>query len=239
MPRLDARQPDQLRPVSFVRNYTSNAQGSVLVSFGRTKVLCTAVVAHDVPAWLEGKGVGWVTAEYGMLPGSTNERKPRERAGKTDGRTAEIQRLIGRAARAIVDMELLGERTVWLDCDVLEADGGTRTAAITGSYVALVDAVRSLEKEGLKFPAFPIKDSVAAVSVGIVRGEPLLDLNYQEDSKADVDMNVVLTGKGLIVELQGTAEKTPFDFARLTALHKLAEKGIGELRELQKKALAT
>ena len=239
MPRLDGRQPDQLRPVSFVRNYTSNAQGSVLVSFGRTKVLCTAVVAHDVPAWLEGKGVGWVTAEYGMLPGSTNERKPRERAGKTDGRTAEIQRLIGRAARAIVDMELLGERTLWLDCDVLEADGGTRTAAITGSYVALVDAIRCLEKEGLKFPASPIKDSVAAVSVGIVRGEPLLDLNYQEDSKADVDMNVVLTGKGLIVELQGTAEKTPFDFARLTAMHKLAEKGIGELRDLQKKALAT
>ena len=239
MPRVDGRQPDQLRPVSFIRNYTSNAQGSVLVSFGRTKVLCTAVVAHDVPAWLEGKGVGWVTAEYGMLPGSTNERKPRERAGKTDGRTAEIQRLIGRAARAIVDMELLGERTLWLDCDVLEADGGTRTAAITGSYVALVDAIRSLEKEGLKFPASPIKDSVAAVSVGIVRGEALLDLNYQEDSKADVDMNVVLTGKGLIVELQGTAEKTPFDFARLTAMHKLAEKGIGELRELQKKALAT
>jgi len=239
MPRLDARPPDQLRPVSFVRNYTSNAQGSVLVSFGRTKVLCTAVVAHDVPAWLEGKGVGWVTAEYGMLPGSTNERKPRERAGKTDGRTAEIQRLIGRAARAIVDMELLGERTLWLDCDVLEADGGTRTAAITGSYVALVDAIRSLEKEGLKFPASPIKDSVAAVSVGIVRGEPLLDLNYQEDSKADVDMNVVLTGKGLIVELQGTAEKTPFDVARLMSMYKLAEKGIGELRELQKKALAT
>ncbi|HEX7901640.1 MAG TPA: ribonuclease PH [Planctomycetota bacterium] len=239
MPRVDGRQPDQLRPVSFIRNYTSNAQGSVLVSFGRTKVLCTAVVAHDVPAWLEGKGVGWVTAEYGMLPGSTHDRKPRERAGKTDGRTAEIQRLIGRAARAIVDMELLGERTLWLDCDVLEADGGTRTAAITGSYVALIDAIRSLEKEGLKFPASPIKDSVAAVSVGIVRGEPMLDLNYQEDSKADVDMNVVLTGKGLIVELQGTAEKTPFDFARLTTLHKLAEKGIGELRDLQKKALAT
>ena len=239
MPRVDGRQPDQLRPVSFVRNYTSNAQGSVLVSFGRTKVLCTAVVAHEVPAWLEGKGVGWVTAEYGMLPGSTNERKPRERAGKTDGRTAEIQRLIGRAARAVVDMELLGERTIWLDCDVLEADGGTRTAAITGSYVALADAVRAMEKEGIKFAAPPIKDSVAAVSVGIVRGEPLLDLNYQEDSKADVDMNVVLTGKGLIVELQGTAEKTPFDVQRLLSMHGLAEKGIAQLRDLQKKALST
>jgi ribonuclease PH len=238
MPRIDGRRPDQLRPVSFARNFTSNAAGSVLVSFGRTKVLCTAVVAHEVPAWLEGKGVGWVTAEYGMLPGSTNERKQRERAGKTDGRTAEIQRLIGRAARAVVDMELLGERTIWLDCDVLDADGGTRTAAITGAYVALVDAVRSMEKEGIRFAAPPIKDSVAAVSVGVVKGEPLLDLNYQEDSKADVDMNVILTGKGLIVELQGTAEKTPFDVQRLLALHGLAEKGIAELRELQKKALS-
>lgn len=239
MTRVDGRRPDQLRPVSFVRNYTSNAGGSVLVSFGRTKVLCTAVVAHEVPPWLEGKGKGWVTAEYGMLPGSTNERKPRERAGKTDGRTAEIQRLIGRAARAIVDMEMLGERTIWLDCDVLEADGGTRTAAITGAYVALVDAVRAMEKEGLKFPAPPIRDSVAAVSVGVLRGEALLDLNYPEDSKADVDMNVVLTGKGLIVEVQGTAEKTPFDVARMMALYQLADKGIAELRDLQKAALAT
>ncbi len=239
MTRVDGRRPDQLRPVKFTRGFTANAAGSVLVEFGRTKVLCTAVVAHEVPAWLEGKGVGWVTAEYGMLPGSTNDRKPRERAGKTDGRTAEIQRLIGRAARAVVDMELLGERTIWLDCDVLEADGGTRTAGITGAYVALVDAVRSMEKEGIRFAASPVKDSVAAVSVGIVKGEPLLDLNYPEDSKADVDMNVVLTGKGLIVELQGTAEKTPFDTARLMALYQLAEKGIAELRELQKRALAT
>ena len=238
MTRVDGRRPDQLRRVKFTRVFTANAAGSVLVEFGRTKVLCTAVVAHEVPAWLEGKGVGWVTAEYGMLPGSTNDRKPRERAGKTDGRSAEIQRLIGRAARAVVDMELLGERTIWLDCDVLEADGGTRTAGITGAYVALVDAVRSMEKEGIKFAASPVKDSVAAVSVGIVKGEPLLDLNYPEDSKADVDMNVVLTGKGLIVELQGTAEKTPFDAARLMALYQLAEKGIAELRDLQKQALA-
>jgi ribonuclease PH len=210
----------------------------VLIEMGRTKLLCTATVDHAVPPWLEGKGRGWVTAEYGMLPGSTQERKPRERAGKTDGRTSEVQRLIGRALRAVVDTELLGERTVWLDCDVLEADGGTRTAAITGAYVALVDAVRSLEAEGLKFAAPPVRDSVAAVSVGVVRGEALLDLCYREDSGAEVDMNVVLTGRGLIVEVQGTAEKTPFDVNRLMALYRLAEKGAAELRELQKQALA-
>jgi ribonuclease PH len=238
MSRPDGRQPDQLRPVSFTRGFTGNAAGSVLVEFGLTKVLCTAVVAHEVPPWLEGKGQGWVTAEYGMLPGSTSERKPRERAGKTDGRTAEIQRLIGRAARAIVDLEMLGERTIWLDCDVLEADGGTRTAAITGSYVALMDAVRSMEKEGIRFAAPPVKDSVQAVSVGVCRNEAVLDLCYAEDSKAEVDMNVVLTGRGLIVEVQGTAEKTPFDTSRLMALYKLAEKGCAQLRELQKQALA-
>jgi ribonuclease PH len=238
MKRVDGRAPDELRPVKVTRNFTQSSPGSVLIEMGRTKVLCTATVAHEVPPWLEGKGLGWVTAEYGMLPGSTAERKPRERAGKTDGRTAEIQRLIGRAARAVMDMELLGERTIWLDCDVLEADGGTRTAAITGCYVALMDAVRSMEKEGIKFAAPPVKDSVAAVSVGVVRGEPLLDLSYPEDSKADVDMNVVLTGRGLIVELQGTAEKTPFDTSRLMALYTLAEKGIAELREIQKAALA-
>ena len=238
MNRIDGRAPDQLRPVRFVRGFTANPAGSVLVEFGQTKVLCTAVVAHEVPPWLEGRGQGWVTAEYGMLPGSTHERKQRERAGKTDGRTAEIQRLVGRAMRAAVDLEMLGERTIWLDCDVLEADGGTRTAAITGAYVALADAVRSMEKDGIKFPASPVKDSVAAVSVGVVRGEPMLDLNYAEDSKADVDMNVVLTGRGLIVEVQGTAEKTPFDTSRLMALYKLAEKGINQLRELQKEALA-
>jgi ribonuclease PH len=210
----------------------------VLIEMGRTKLLCTATVDHAVPPWLEGKGRGWVTAEYGMLPGSTQERKPRERAGKTDGRTSEVQRLIGRALRAVVDTELLGERTVWLDCDVLEADGGTRTAAITGAYVALVDAVRSLEAEGLKFAAPPVRDSVSAVSVGVVRGEALLDLCYREDSGAEVDMNVVLTGRGLIVEVQGTAEKTPFDVNRLMALYRLAEKGAVELRELQKQALA-
>jgi ribonuclease PH len=238
MTRGDGRSADQLRPVNIVRRYTSSAAGSVLIEMGRTKVLCTAMVEHSVPPWLEGRGKGWVTAEYGMLPASTPDRKARERGGKTDGRTSEIQRLIGRAMRAIVDLEMLGERTVWLDCDVLEADGGTRTAAITGAYVALADAVRSLEKEGLKFAAPPVRDSVAAISVGVVRGEALLDLCYNEDSTAEVDMNVVLTGRGLIVEVQGTAEKTPFDTSRLMALYKLAEKGITQLRDLQKQALA-
>ncbi len=238
MKRIDGRAPDQLRPVKISRGYTSNAPGSVLVEFGKTKVLCTACIAHEVPAWLKGKGVGWVTAEYGMLPGSTSDRKPRERAGKTDGRTAEIQRLIGRAIRSIVDMEILGEKTIWLDCDVLEADGGTRTAAITGAYVALMDAVRALQRDGVKFAAPPVRDSVAAVSVGVFRGEALLDLCYVEDSKAEVDMNVVLTGKGLIVEVQGTAEKTPFDAARLMSLYSLAESGIARLRDLQAQALA-
>jgi ribonuclease PH len=238
MSRFDGRKPDDLRPVQFRRRYTSSSPGSVLVEFGKTKVLCTASISHEVPKWLEGRGQGWITAEYGMLPGSTQERKPRERSGKTDGRTAEIQRLIGRAIRSIVDMEMLGEKTIWLDCDVIEADGGTRTAAITGAYVALMDAVRALEREGVKFAAPPVKDSVSAVSVGVFRNELLLDLCYQEDSKAEVDMNVVLTGRGLIVEVQGTAEKTPFDTTRLMALYTLAEKGCQELRELQKQALS-
>ncbi len=237
MARIDGRKPVDLRPVRFTRHYTSSAPGSVLVEFGKTKVLCTASIAHEVPKWLEGKGQGWITAEYGMLPGSTEERKPRERSGKVDGRTSEIQRLIGRAIRAIVDMELLGEKTIWLDCDVLEADGGTRTASITGAYVALMDAVRALEKEGVKFAAPPVRDSVSAVSVAVHRNELLLDVCYEEDSKAEVDMNVVLTGRGLIVEIQGTAEKTPFDTSRLMALYKLAEKGCAQLKALQQEAL--
>jgi ribonuclease PH len=237
MARIDGRKPDDLRPVKFTRHYTSSAPGSVLVEFGLTKVLCTASIAHEVPKWLEGKGQGWITAEYGMLPGSTQDRKQRERSGKVDGRTSEIQRLIGRAVRAIVDMEMLGEKTIWLDCDVLEADGGTRTASITGAYVALMDAVKALEKDGVKFAAPPIKDSVSAVSVGVLRNELLLDVCYQEDSRAEVDMNVVLTGRGLIVEIQGTAEKTPFDTSRLMALYKLAEKGCAQLKQLQQEAL--
>jgi ribonuclease PH len=207
------------------------------VEFGTTKVLCTATIQHAVPPWLEGKGQGWITAEYGMLPASTPDRKQRERGGKVDGRTSEIQRLIGRSIRAIVDLELLGERTIWIDTDVLEADGGTRTASITGAYVALADAISDLEKQGVRFAAPPLRDSVAAISVGVVRGEPLLDLNYQEDSKADVDMNVVLTGKGLIVEIQGTAEKTPFDTSRLMQMYRLAEKGTNELKRIQIEAL--
>lgn len=237
MPRSDGRAWDGLRPVRILRRFTSNAPGSVLIEFGKTKVLCTASIQHEVPGWLEGKGKGWVTAEYGMLPGSTSERKQRERSGKVDGRTSEIQRLIGRSIRAVIDMEMLGERTLWLDCDVLEADGGTRTASVTGAYVALMDAVRALETEGVKFPAPPVRDSVAAVSVGIVGGQPLLDLCYAEDSRADVDMNVVLTGKGQLVEVQGTAEHTPFTRKQLNDLLDLAERGIAKLRDLQQQAL--
>jgi len=238
MPRADGRAWDGLRPVRILRRFTSSAPGSVLIEFGQTKVLCTATIQHDVPAWLKGKGKGWVTAEYGMLPGSTPDRKQRERSGKTDGRTSEIQRLIGRSVRAVVDLELVGERTIWVDCDVLEADGGTRTASVTGAYVALVDAFRSLEADGVKFPASPIRDSVAAVSVGIVGGQGMVDLCYTEDSRADVDMNVVMTGKGQMVELQGTAEHTPFSRKQLLELLDLAERGIGKLRELQQQALA-
>lgn len=237
MPRPDGRSADQLRPVTFQRGFLAHTPGSVLVSAGLTRVLCTVTIQHSVPAWLEGRGQGWITAEYGMLPASTAERKPRERSGKTDGRTSEIQRLIGRSVRAIVDLELLGERTLWVDCDVIEADGGTRCAAITGAYVALVDALADLQKQGLKFAANPLRDSVSAVSVGIFKGEPVLDLCYEEDSKADVDMNLVQTGKGLIVEVQGTAEKTPFDTSRLMQLYKLAEKGNQELRRLQLEAI--
>ena len=237
MPRIDGRRPDQLRPVSFVRNFTSNAAGSVLVSFGRTKVLCTAVVAHEVPAWMEGKGMGWVTAEYGMLPGSTNERKQRERAGKTDGRTAEIQRQMGRAARAVVDMELLGERQLIVDCDVLQADGGTRTASICGGWVALHDACSRLLQAG-RITAHPVTDLCAAISVGVVGGVPVLDLPYVEDASAEVDMNVVMTGAGRFVEVQGTAEGTPFSRDELDSMLTLAEKGIGEIIALQEKVLA-
>lgn len=237
MARSDGRAPDQLRPVSFQRRYLRFTPGSVLVSFGNTRVLCAVTVQHDVPMWLHGKGRGWITAEYGMLPASTPERKPRERSGRTDGRSSEIQRLVGRSVRAVVDLELLGERTLWVDCDVIEADGGTRTAAITGAYVALMDAIRDLEGQGLKFAAPPVRDSVAAVSVGIVRGEALLDLCYEEDSAAEVDMNVVLTGAGRIVELQGTAEKTPFTTDQLMQLFRLAEKGIADLRRMQQEAL--
>ena len=234
--RPSGRKPDQLRAVRLTRSYTRHAEGSVLVEFGDTRVLCTASLLDRQPPHLKGTSRGWVTAEYGMLPGSTHERKQRERAGKTDGRTAEIQRLIGRAARAIVDLEMLGERTLWLDCDVLQADGGTRTAAITGAFVALHDAVDLMLKRQL-IAASPILDFVAAVSVGIHDGQPVLDLDYAEDSACDTDMNVVMTGGGGMIEVQGTAEGASFSRREMEAMLDLAQKGIRELVAAQKTAL--
>jgi ribonuclease PH len=236
-PRPDGRAPDALRPLTLTRHYTRHAEGSVLVEFGHTKVLCTASVEERVPSFLKGKGRGWVTAEYGMLPRSTHTRTDREAAkGKQSGRTQEIQRLIGRSLRAVTDLAALGERQITLDCDVLQADGGTRCASITGACVALHDALSSLVAAG-KLAAHPMKDFVAAISVGIVAGAPVLDLNYEEDSNCDTDMNVVMTGVGGMVELQGTAEGAPFSRAELDALLALAEKGIDEIIAAQKRTL--
>jgi ribonuclease PH len=236
--RPDGRMPDQLRPVSITRGYTRHAEGSVLVAFGGTRVLCTASVENRVPGFLRGKGEGWVTAEYGMLPRATHTRSDREAArGKQGGRTLEIQRLIGRALRACVDRNALGERTITLDCDVLQADGGTRTAAITGAYVALVDAVRWLQARK-EINKDPIHGAVAAISVGIYRGAPVLDLDYAEDSTCDTDMNVVMNDGGGFIELQGTAEGHAFRRDEMDALLVLAEKGIGELMAAQREALA-
>ena len=234
MPRVDGRGPDQLRPVALTRDYLLHPEGSVLVEFGNTKVICTASLEEKVAPWLKGQGRGWVTAEYGMLPRSTNTRMNRETRGP-GGRSQEIQRLVGRALRAVVDLPKLGERTVWMDCDVIQADGGTRTAAITGSFVALADALSKVPS--IQSPVV-LRDCVAAISVGIVGGMPLLDLNYAEDSTADVDMNVVMTGAGEFVEVQGTAEHTPFDRGRLDALLGLAGAGIKNLIELQRRAIA-
>ncbi len=234
MPRADSRAPDQLRPVVLTRDYLLHPEGSVLVEFGATKVICTASLEEKVAPWLKGQGRGWVTAEYGMLPRSTNTRMNRESRGPS-GRSQEIQRLVGRALRAVVDLPKMGERTVWMDCDVIQADGGTRTAAITGSYVALADALARVPSIQ---PGVVLRDCVAAISVGIVGGQPMLDLNYGEDSAADVDMNVVMTGVGEFVEVQGTAEHTPFDRRGLDALLGLAESGIRRLIELQRRALA-
>ena len=237
--RPSGRTPEQLRAVSITRGYTRHAEGSVLVAFGDTRVLCTASVENRVPGFLRGKGEGWVTAEYGMLPRATNTRNDREAArGKQGGRTLEIQRLIGRSLRACVDRAALGERTITLDCDVLQADGGTRTAAITGAYVALVDAVRWLQarKEIAKNPVF---GAVAAVSAGIYRGTPVLDLDYAEDSDCDTDMNVVMNDGGGFIELQGTAEGHAFRRDELDALLALAEKGTRELFAAQQAALAS
>jgi ribonuclease PH len=236
--RPSGRQPDQLRDVRITRHYTRHAEGSVLVEFGDTKVLCTASVEESVPPFLRGKGEGWVTAEYGMLPRSTHTRSAREAAkGKQSGRTQEIQRLIGRSLRAITDLKMLGERQITLDCDVLQADGGTRCASITGAWVALHDACEKLVAAG-KLAANPVRDHVAAVSVGIYQGTPVLDLDYPEDSGCDTDMNVVMTGSGGIVEVQGTAEGEPFTRAQMERLLLLAEDGIGRLIELQRAALA-
>ncbi len=236
--RPSQRRPDELRPIRLTRQYTRHAEGSVLVEFGHTRVLCTASVEENVPPFLRGKGQGWVTAEYGMLPRATHTRSAREAAkGKQSGRTQEIQRLIGRSLRAVMDLGALGERQITVDCDVLQADGGTRTAAITGACVALHDALNSLIAAG-KLKTSPLRDFVAAVSVGVYRGTPVLDLDYDEDSDCDTDMNVVMTGAGGYVEVQGTAEGSPFTRAELDSLLGLAEQGIARLVEVQKSALA-
>ena len=235
--RSDARAADQLRPVRITRGYTIHAEGSVLIEFGDTKVLCTASVEEKVPGHKKGSGEGWVPAEYGMLPRATHTRSDREAArGKQSGRTQEIQRLIGRSLRAVFDLTLLGERTIHLDCDVLQADGGTRTAAITGAFVAAQDAVNGLLAKG-KITQSPIRDHVAAISVGIVQGRPLLDLAYTEDSACDTDMNVVMTGAGHFVEVQGTAEGAAFSRREMDALLVLAEQGCRSLVDLQKQSL--
>jgi ribonuclease PH len=236
--RPSGRLANQLRAVRLTRHYTKHAEGSVLVEFGDTKVICTASVQESVPPFLRDRNQGWLTAEYGMLPRATHTRSDREAArGKQTGRTQEIQRLIGRALRAVVDLEALGQRTINLDCDVIQADGGTRTASITGAFVAAQDAVNKLIAAG-KLERSPIRDHVAAISVGMYQGLPVLDLDYAEDSQCDTDMNVVMTGSGGFVEVQGTAEGTPFARAELDALLGLAQDGIAELVQLQKAALA-
>jgi len=235
--RKDGREPDELRPITFTRDYTEFAAGSVLVEFDRTRVLCTASLEERVPPWLRGSGRGWVTAEYSMLPGSTAERVQREAArGKQSGRTQEIQRLIGRSLRAVTDLELIPEQQITVDCDVLQADGGTRTASICGGYLALHDACSRLLGAGT-IGAHPISDTCAAISVGIVDALPHLDLDYSEDVRADVDMNVVMTGAGRFVEVQGTAEGTPFSRTELDSLLALAEAGIADIFELQREML--
>lgn len=233
-PRPDGRAADELRPISFERDFTESSLGSVLVAFGRTRVLCTASVEEDVPRWLRGKGRGWVTAEYSMLPGSSPERVRREvSSGRPSGRTQEIQRLIGRSLRAVCDLHVLGERQVIVDCDVLQADGGTRTASITGGYLALHDACSRLLGAG-SITTQPLREECAAISVGVVDGRPVLDLPYVEDVTAETDMNVVMTGSGRFVEVQGTAEGEAFSRDELDTMLSLAELGIGELVELQR-----
>lgn len=237
MQRVDGRQPDNLRPVQITRNYTKHAEGSVLIEVGDTKVICTATVEERPPLFLKGAGKGWVTAEYGMLPRATGVRTQREAArGKVGGRTYEIQRLIGRSLRAVVDLAALGERTIWLDCDVIQADGGTRTASITGAFVAMADAMNKLREQGA-ISRMPITDFIAATSVGRLAGEIILDLCYEEDSAADVDMNIVMTGTGRFVEIQGTGEEATFTRQEMNSMINLAAQGISDLISYQKEAL--
>jgi ribonuclease PH len=234
--RIDGRQIDEMRQVKITRNYLKYPEGSVLVEFGNTKVICTASIEEKVPPFLKGSGEGWITAEYSLLPRSTQTRNIREAAkGKITGRTQEIQRLIGRALRSVVDLKVLGERTIWFDCDVIQADGGTRTASITGAFVALVDAVNTIYTDNTK--AFPVKDFLAAISVGVVGEDVMLDLCYEEDSKAVVDMNVVMTGSGKYVEVQGTGEEGPFSKEQLAQLLAFGEQGVNSLIEYQKTVL--
>ncbi|ATH80098.1 ribonuclease PH [Pseudomonas sp. KHPS1] len=238
MKRPSGRAADQLRPIRITRNYTKHAEGSVLVEFGDTKVICTVSVETGVPRFLKGQGQGWLTAEYGMLPRATGERNQREASrGKQGGRTLEIQRLIGRSLRAALDMTKLGENTLYVDCDVIQADGGTRTASITGAMVALIDALKVLKKRGA-LKGEPLKQMIAAVSVGIYQGEPVLDLDYLEDSAAETDLNVVMTNVGGFIEVQGTAEGAPFQPDEFNAMLALAQKGMNEIFELQQAALA-
>ncbi len=238
MARHDGREANELRPVKITRNFIKHAEGSVLIEVGDTKVICTATVEDKVPPWMRGQGSGWVTAEYSMLPRATETRNIRESArGKIGGRTYEIQRLIGRALRSVVNLKALGERTIWVDCDVIQADGGTRTSAITGAYVALMDAVNVIQAKERKKES-PITDFLAAISVGLVNHELLLDLNYAEDSTAQVDFNVVMTGSGQLVEVQGTAEESPFTRAEMDKMMDLAEHGIGQLVRMQREIMA-
>jgi ribonuclease PH len=239
MPRSSGRQPQQLREITITRQFTRHAEGSVLITFGDTRVICTATVEAGVPRFLRGKGEGWVTAEYGMLPRSTDSRMGREAArGKQGGRTVEIQRLIGRSLRAALDLKALGENTITIDCDVIQADGGTRTASITGACVALVDALRHMQRKGM-ISTDPLRQMIAAVSVGVVAGVPVLDLDYPEDSSADTDMNVIMTEAGDFIEVQGTAEGAAFNRSELDALLDLASGGIAELIAIQKSALGS
>ncbi|MCD9154696.1 ribonuclease PH [Aeromicrobium duanguangcaii] len=239
MTREDGRTPDELRPITITRGWLDHAAGSCLIEFGKTRVLCAVAATEGVPRWRKGSGQGWLTAEYAMLPQATHDRSQRESVkGKVGGRTHEISRLVGRSLRAAIDLSQLGENTIAIDCDVLQADGGTRTAAITGAYVALVDAIAHLKAQGA-VKGDPLVDSIAAVSVGIIDGVPMLDLPYVEDVRAETDMNVVMTGSGKFIEIQGTAEAAPFDRAELDALLALAEKGCADLTRLQNEALAS